>query len=46
MIREIEELETKDKETRQLLNKVVQVVSNMQSIQDEAKENTRKIEFI
>lgn len=32
--------------TRELLQKVVQVVSSMQSIQDEAKEGTKKIGFV
>ena len=46
IIKRLEKLETNDKDTRELLNKVVQVVSSMQDIQDEAKENTKKIGFI
>ena len=46
IIKRLEKLETKDKETSELLNKVVQVVSSMQDIQNEAKENTRKIGFV
>ncbi len=46
IIKRLEKLETNDKETRELLAKVVQVVSSMQDIQDEAKEGTKKIGFI
>ncbi|MEA3354310.1 MAG: ORF6N domain-containing protein [Campylobacterota bacterium] len=46
IIKRLEKLETNDKETRELLSKVVQVVTNMQTIQDEAKDGTRKIGFI
>ena len=46
IIKRLEALETDNKETKELLNKVVQVVSNMQSLQSEAKENTNKIGFI
>ena len=45
IIKRLEKLEANDKDTRELLNKVVQVVTTMQSIQDEAKENTRQIGF-
>ena len=45
IIKRLEKLESKDKDTQELLNKVVQVVSNMQDIQDEAKNNTRLIGF-
>ena len=45
IIKRLEKLETDSKDTRELLNKVVQVVTTMQSIQDEAKENTRQIGF-
>ena len=46
IIKRLESLETSDKETRELLSKVVQVVSNMQDIQNEAKEGTNKIWFV
>ena len=46
IIKRLEKLETNDKETRELLQKVVQVVSSMQSIQNEAKEGTKKIGFV
>lgn len=46
IIKRLENLETSNKETRELLSKVVQVVSNMQDIQDEAKEGTDKIGFV
>ncbi|MCV6606836.1 MAG: ORF6N domain-containing protein [Campylobacterales bacterium] len=46
IIKRLEKLEANDKETRELLSKVVQVVSDMQSIQDEARENTRRIGFV
>ena len=46
IIKRLEALETNNNATKDLLNKVVQVVSNMQVIQDEAKENTKKIGFI
>ncbi|WP_419768621.1 hypothetical protein [Arcobacter sp.] len=46
IIKRLESLETSDKETRELLSKVVQVVSNMQDIQEEAKEGTNKIGFV
>ena len=46
MIKRLEKLETNDKDTRELLQKVVQVVSNMQNIQDEAKEGIKKIGFV
>jgi len=45
IIKRLEKLEANDKDTRELLNKVVQVVTTMQSIQDEAKQNTRQIGF-
>ena len=45
IIKRLEKLETDSKDTRELLNKVVQVVTTMQSIQDEAKQNTRQIGF-
>jgi len=46
IIKRLEKLETEDKKTKELLQKVVQVVSSMQDIQDEAKEGTKKIGFI
>lgn len=46
IIKRLEKLETNDKDTRELLQKVVQVVSNMQSIYDEASEGTKKIGFV
>ena len=46
IIKRLETLETDNKETKILLNKVVLVVSSMQTIQNEAKENTKKIGFI
>ena len=46
IIKRLEKLETNDKETRELLQKVVQVVSSMQDIQDEAKEGIKKIGFM
>lgn len=45
IIKRLEKLEANDKDTQELLSKVVQVVSNMQDIQSEAKQNTRKIGF-
>ena len=46
IIKRIEALEIDNKDTKELLSKVVQVVTNMQEIQDEAKDNTRKIGFV
>ena len=46
IIKRLEKLETNDKETTELLQKVVQVVSTMQSIHDEAREGTKKIGFV
>ena len=46
IIKRLESLETDNKETKELLHKVVQVVSGMQELQNEAKENTKKIGFI
>ena len=45
IIKRLEKLEVDNKDTRELLNKVVQVVTTMQDIQNEAKENTRQIGF-
>ena len=46
IIKRIEKLETEDKKTKELLSKIVEVVSNMQDIQDEAKDGTKKVGFI
>ena len=46
IIKQIEALESDNKETKELLNKVVEVVTSMQTIQNEAKENTKQIGFI
>lgn len=46
IIKRIERLETNDKKTSELLEKIVQIVSSMQSIQDEAKSGTKKIGFL
>jgi len=45
IIKRLETLEVENQDTRNLLNKVVKVVSSMQDIQNEAKENTRLIGF-
>lgn len=46
IIKRLEKLEVNDKETTELLKKVVQAVSIMQNIQDEAKDVTKKIGFV
>lgn len=46
IIKRLEKLEINDKETRALLQRVVQVVSSMQNIQDEAKDGIKKIGFV
>lgn len=46
IIKRLENLETEDKKTKELLQKVVQVVTNMKDIQSEAKKGTQKIGFI
>jgi hypothetical protein len=46
IIKRLEQVELNDKTTSQLLKKVVEVVSSMQEIQEEAKESTKKIGFI
>ncbi|WP_294884193.1 MULTISPECIES: hypothetical protein [unclassified Sulfurimonas] len=46
IIKRLEKLETNDKETTKLLQKVVQVVSSMQSIHDEARKGTKKMGFV
>ena len=46
IIKRLEKIETNDKDTRELLQKVVQVVTSMQSIYDEANEGTKKIGFV
>ena len=45
IIKKLEAVEIDNKDTKELLNKVVQVVISMQDIQNEAKKNTRKIGF-
>ncbi len=45
IIKRLEKLETNDKETKKLLQKVIQVVSIMQDIQDETQAYTKKIGF-
>ena len=45
IIKRLEKLEVDNKDTRELLNKVVQIVTTMQDIQNEANENTRQIGF-
>ena len=45
IIKRLESLETDNKDTKQLLNKVVEVVTTMQEIQNEANTNTRQIGF-
>lgn len=46
IIKRLEKVEINDKETRELLQKVVKIVSTMQDIQDEAKDGTKKIGFV
>jgi len=46
IIKRLEALEIDNKETKELLNKVIQVVSSMQEIQRDAEENTKRIGFI
>ncbi|MFA7084842.1 MAG: ORF6N domain-containing protein [Arcobacteraceae bacterium] len=46
LIKRLESLETDNKQTKELLNKVVQVVSSMQELQNEAKEESKKVGFI
>ncbi len=45
IIKRLEKLETNDKETKKLLQKVIQAVSIMQDIQDETQVYTKKIGF-
>jgi hypothetical protein len=45
IIKRLEKLETNDKETKKLLQKVIQAVLIMQDIQDEAQTYTKKIGF-
>ena len=45
IIKRLEKLEVDSKETKELLSKVVQVVTTMQEIQKEAKENAKQIGF-
>lgn len=46
IIKRLELVESDSKETKELLNHAIQVISSMQNIQDEAKNNTKKIGFI
>ncbi|QDF29890.1 ORF6N domain-containing protein [Halarcobacter anaerophilus] len=46
IVKRIEKLEISDNQTKELLSKIVQVINNMQEIQDEAKEDTKKIGFV
>ena len=46
IIKRLESLETNNRETKELLNKVVTVVSDMQSLQDDAQKDVRQIGFI
>ncbi|XPV69227.1 MAG: ORF6N domain-containing protein [Halarcobacter sp.] len=46
IIKRIEKLEVSDNQTKELLNKIVQVINSMQEIQDKAKEDTKKIGFV
>ncbi len=46
IIKRLENLETNNRETRELLNKVVTVVSNMQNLQNDAQKDVRQIGFI
>jgi len=45
IIKRLEKLETNDKDTKELLDKVVTVVSSMQELQQEAQDSTQKIGF-
>ncbi len=46
IIKRIEKLETEDKKTKELLAQIVDIVTSMQDIQQDAKEGTRKVGFI
>jgi hypothetical protein len=46
IIKRLESLELDNKENKELLSKVVQIVSTMQSLQNDAQEHTKKIGFI
>ena len=46
IIKRLEKLESSDKETKDLLSRVIQVINNMQEIQEEAKDTTKQIGFI
>ena len=46
IIKRIEKLETEDKKTKELLSQIVDIVTSMQDIQNDAKEGTRKVGFI
>jgi hypothetical protein len=45
IIKRLEKLEVDNKDTKELLKKVVEVVTTMKDIQKEAKDNTRQIGF-
>lgn len=46
IIKRIENLESEDKKTKELLSKIIDIVTSMQDIQDEAKKGTKKVGFI
>ncbi len=46
IIKRLEKVEASDLKTKELLEKVVDVISNMQELQKEAKDKTNKIGFI
>jgi len=46
IIKRIEKLETEDKKTKELLSQIVDIVTSMQDIQQDAKEGTKKVGFI
>lgn len=46
IIKRIEKLEAEDKKTKELLSKIVDIVTSIQDIQDEANEGTKKVGFI
>ncbi|MFA7092509.1 MAG: ORF6N domain-containing protein [Arcobacteraceae bacterium] len=46
IIKRLENLETEDNKTKELLHKVVQVINSMQELQNEAEKTTSKIGFV
>lgn len=46
IIKRLESLESNNQENKKLLHNVVTIISSMQDIQDEARNNTKKIGFI